>query len=213
MRRSLLALAAGGTLLAGSLLGGTALAQDGDATGPDTQACAEATGLAETRTEAALALGLDLGVTTAEIDRLLGVVTDDGPNAGLAGEKLAAVRVALDAQAAAEVACSPAQGDDQGDGGADTPGNGDEPGSGDDSGQGGGDQDGPPIGGNVDDQDGSGLTPGETCSTVAIPSGVVATDGECVPAGSTSTGSGSTAGGGQVSTIPRGHADTGGGPE
>lgn len=97
--RSLLAAPAVATLLLG-IVGGTALAQE--ETGPGTQACTDATQVAIEAKAEAEGLGLELGVTIAEIRRL-----EAHANAEAAAPKIAAVEAALAAESDRAAACAP----------------------------------------------------------------------------------------------------------
>lgn len=97
--RSLLAAPAAAVLLLG-IVGGTAFAQED--TGPGTQACTDATNAAIEATAAAESMNLQLGVSLEEIERL-----KLSANVELAEQKIAAINVALGAEADRAAACTP----------------------------------------------------------------------------------------------------------
>lgn len=99
--RSLLAAPAAAVLLLG-IVGGTAFAQED--TGAGTQACTDATNAAIEATAAAESMNLQLGVSLEEIERL-----KLSANVELAEQKIAAINVALGAEADRAAACAPPQ--------------------------------------------------------------------------------------------------------
>ncbi|MCO7195055.1 hypothetical protein [Pseudonocardia sp. McavD-2-B] len=195
MRRHTLALLAGATLLIGGAGTGTALAQEADPppTGPGTAACVEARAALDS---ALVSVDASVGLRgDADLDAVSDRLAEIGTGTEGVTEALALVGDAR--SACTPPADEPGDGD-QGDGGDVTPTPTPEPGDGDDNGQ-----DGP--------------TPGDSCSTDEIPSGIVGGDGECIGAtggpepGQSSDGGPVTGGstGGQVGTVPQGYADTG----
>lgn len=187
MRRHLLGLATGSALLMGTLAVGTANAQDTDPADCADARAALTAALDNVDTDAGLSL--DLGLDTLS-DRLAALDLDADARAALA--LVADVRTACTDDQDDDVD----QGDDQGqDDDQDTPGQDGEPATDDQN-------DGPVLGGNIDDQP----RPGDTCDAFGV-TGLVDTDGTCSVGDGTVTNGGQT--GGQVTTVPRGHADTG----